>query len=65
MKNRDNVYLNMNVGGGVNVNVGKDKDKEKISYAAVVGRCKRDLLEFMEGGDKSVILLCGSFDIKR
>lgn len=64
MKNRDNVYLNMNVGGGgVNVNVGKDK--EKISYAAVVGRCKRDLLEFMEGGDKSVILLCGSFDIKR
>lgn len=62
MKNRDNVYLNMNVGGG-NVNVGKDK--EKISYAAVVGRCKRDLLEFMEGGGKSVILLCGSFDIKR
>ena len=56
------MYLNMNVGGG-NVNVGKDK--EKISYAAVVGRCKRDLLEFMEGGDKSVILLCGSFDIKR
>lgn len=56
------MYLNMNVGGG-NVNVGKDK--EKISYAAVVGRCKRDLLEFMEGGGKSVILLCGSFDIKR